>query len=87
MINGNEGDVRYLIKGLAALTALLLLLPTLLFLSYDLFAFQSRRAEIAAILSKATLDERTMTPEAIQLVHISHHGRTAAFASRILSGS
>lgn len=76
--------MRYGVKILVVLAVTLLLLPTLLFLSYDLFAFQSRRGEITAILSKATLDERTMTSEAVQLVHVAHGGRIAGFASRIL---
>lgn len=68
----------------AALLALALLLPLSLFICYDLSAFQSRKGEIAALISQATPDETHLSPQVAHLIRVSTSGTTATLSARIL---
>lgn len=58
--------------------------PLVLIGAYDAFVFQPRRAEIAAVLARATPDELSLSPYLRQLIKIDTHDRTTSLAARQL---
>jgi hypothetical protein len=60
-------------------------IPTILFATYDVLAFQSRQSEITKIFEAASPDERNPPPLLQKLLEASLGGRTAAYAAKLLT--
>ena len=76
--------MRGLGKIIAVIFLVVAVLPILLFAGYDLTEFQSRRSDIASLISGASADERNPSLATISLVRNSLGGKTSAFAARLL---
>jgi hypothetical protein len=75
--------MRKAIKLTVLIVALMLALPVIGFIGYDIFCFQLRHAEIEKIIVSATEEDRNPPESVVQLLHIANPSLTS-LASRIL---
>lgn len=76
--------MRQAAKIIAILAMVVLVVPVLLYATYDVIAFQSRRPEISNLLAGASQDERAPSPLLTRLVRTSVRGHVSSHVARML---